>query len=774
MFSQGTFDKYAIQAWSILKVHFATLPYDDALSLIRSLLLKGVVSASEAIQLHDSVPIRERDASSLNYEYTLYALLPVLLERLDVNAARIYFKKTVSKYAIANSNAGFSGDRAAIVLGADQNIYSSAKLVCDKMSLPQSIAWSSRMLIEAHTADGLQYSHKYVGREISGPGHSQIGNQYSYQDNAWLLKVIVPLLEVHLSKLPTIALKNLLSRVPRSISLLHPTFRIRATVLALPALCLGDIAAELIELCEIRQSIPSIADAVATRAMENDTLARAYLEWAWTKQKMLYQPDEAKLLHMLVAMKKHSKFAKELATRIVTSEEFSKVEPLQLAFFNQLTWASQDRRFALSLVTDALSFGYRPEQWDSQYIVRLLKEIIVDDGLKAEVFANAELGPYLPEAVSAEDFRDSENALRLFTNADISTRMTLLQNAGEWETDLATPLIRLGLHDSDPAPDSEVEERYQKGDSSVITGVRVTAYWALIRQIQRKALSISKLLQLDVLRIVGRETGAYGAHHGLILLQAVMNAALLEQDFAAGVKAAEISIRFLDLKDRRIDEQIASLLIWWSPKLTDDYRELLKLRLSNTEAYLSMLMGRSLFISDNNAINEFSNALPALSVEQQSWAALNLWRSLYAENAPSLDSNVVRAFVDLLIREPETEKYSAVARLLAERQGESPHFAITRLLRMITTSVPKNIVFHLPFDLQLELGEAKENLVEVLEILGKHDETQFFQFVDFALSLLLQMNDGRLNARAQVAIAVLPSNAVFDSKREKWRRLISS
>jgi len=71
------------------------------------------------------------------------------------------------------------------------------------------------------------------------------------------------------------------------------------------------------------------------------------------------------------------------------------------------------------------------------------------------------------------------------------------------------------------------------------------------------------------------------------------------------------------------------------------------------------------------------------------------------------------------------------------------------------------------------LGNSAEHLVRLLEILADHDARQFGYFVDLALSMLLQMNDLRFNSRAQDAIARLPSNAVFDAKREQWRRMIS-
>lgn len=688
LFSQGTFDSCVSAAWSAIKPYFGQLPLNDSLSLLRSLVIKDVVSGDEAVGLYDTLPSREvaNSGSSFDYDYMLYALLPIVLERLDGRAARSFFERTASKFAIANSNSGYNSDSPAIVLGADQSIYSSANIVCRKLSAPQSVAWASRMLIESHVAYLLPYSQAYTGHETVGPGHSQIGNQYSYQDNAWLLKVIVPELKVHLGKMSAAALKSLIGRAPQPISALHPTFRIRATVLALPTKNLDGLASELIGLCDVRGSIPSVADAVATRALESEPLARRYLEWAWKTREMLAQPDEARLLHTLIASRAHGAFASDLARSVVSSKHFAQLEPMQLAFFNQLDWASNNRALALELVQLAVDFGFKPGSWDSSYIIRVLREVVNDEALKVKVMTMPKLAPYLSEAFSAEDFRDPDAAAMIFANADASAKMSLLQKAGGWKTNLAIPLICLGLRDLDPAPDSEVEQRYRKDDASSITGVRVTAYWTLIQHIQRGDLTLSEIVEIGILETIGRETASYAAHHGLILLQVILNVAAREANFDLGIKAIDVASSFLTLHDDRIDEQIAHFITWWWNKVGNTYQELARSRLGGTESFLKMLLGRSLFAGDTGVIEELVSAVPTLSAKRSSWLAWNLWRTLNGESAPSLDSQVVQRLVDLLIQSPETDKYSTLSTLLVERQAEDQHFATTRFFKLIEIS----------------------------------------------------------------------------------------
>jgi hypothetical protein len=320
---------------------------NDVLTLTRRLLAGGTLTVSDAITAVDIARAALMDDRGFLVEgQAFWLLVEQICQRLEIAAARRLLRRTIPPAAIGNSS---HGHPVAHYHGVR---YPGEMMKCvgvvRERSTPRAFeACGSALLLRAYHVKFKDFS--FSGREISGS--SPLGGKYN--DNGWLLDVIVPSMRILIAGGMAIEARLRDYR----ISCLHPAFRLRAMILAVPIAELEAIPKTMLAWRRDRYTgIPNLSNTLDARAAESHVLQEQALDDALERVSMPVSAVQVDAFHRRLAS--GNRRAIRQAERFLADPNFLANDYYTTEFFKRLNWARRRPTLAVRLLRAAMMAGY--------------------------------------------------------------------------------------------------------------------------------------------------------------------------------------------------------------------------------------------------------------------------------------------------------------------------------------------------------------------------------------------------------------------------------
>jgi hypothetical protein len=363
-------------------------------------------------------------------------------------------------------------------------------------------------------------------------------------------------------------------------------------------------------------------------------------------------------------------------------------------------------------------------------------------------------------------------AVRAYRYATKEGKTELLRNATSAPLHVALKVIERGLLEKDPTPTSDIERRFLKEDTSVVTGLRSTAYFSLAQILQEHGIRAVDHSSRDIVGLIAAEKGAYAAHFGLYAYSALYNACLkADRD--------DIIDRIMDGCRRLIDtvshpivrEQIAGLFASYYPKLEPELRALMRTELAYTHTALSSLVHEAIVKQATKSQEELLRIVASCSPELRRWTAWLLWTRISKETETyRLTNPHLSALLDQLMTHPDKDLYGSLGRALVSGAQLDPGIAVDKVIQLCILALRGGTQMYLSWQ-DLDLAYASPtDVLQLASSLAEHDLNSIdYTIVAFAADLLQYLTDPQQTSEVKNLFEVLKIHPTFAQAYITWR-----
>jgi len=280
----------------------------------------------------------------------------------------------------------------------------------------------------------------------------------------------------------------------------------------------------------------------------------------------------------------------------------------------------------------------------------------------------------------------------------------------------------------------------------------------------------------DILRLASLETGPYGAHHAILALGSVVNAAFSEKRDDVAQTTLALIQGFIGINNQFIRADVANVLAshWW--RLNDHQIAWFWRNLSDTEQAGSAAIALALRNQDKKQIALARDVFAQGSAKMRQHMAWYLWRSIDNEERPySLDTPVVATMLEFMAEEPDVEVYATLTRLFCHAAISEPRQALRELIKICERALKHRIFFPIYFPEPVNFAAAPaEEVVGLGErLLSVSDNGDAYSMVSLVADCLMGVIKPELVSRTQKVFEGLPRIPYVTERHHIWRDMIS-